>query len=212
MKRVRVKICGITLKSEALAIAALNVDALGFILYPKSPRYIAPDKIRSIVNVLPPFTKTVGVFVNEPIEKLSDIMLRSRLDLAQLSGDESPEYCQQLNNNGVNWIRSFRIRAPADLDQIHLFSTGYILLDAWSDMAYGGTGRTFDWNIIQQLPSRFETILAGGINIDNVEKAIKDVQPYGLDISSGVEEAPGIKSLEMLMALLNRIQWSEDQT
>lgn len=211
MNRIRVKICGITNKKQALAISALNVDALGFILYPLSPRYISPENVRSIVHVLPPFTKTVGVFVNEPAANLKAVMLQSGLDLAQLSGDESPDYCRQLTNNGVAWIRSFRIRSPADLEQISLFSNDYILLDTWSDKVFGGTGKAFDWNFIQQLPDRFKIILAGGINIDNAEKAIKDIQPYGLDISSGVEEAPGIKSVEMVKTLLSRIRMSEKQ-
>ena len=211
MKRVRVKICGITIKEQALAIAALNVDALGFILYQKSPRYIKPNKIRSIINVLPPFVKTVGVFVNESIADLTEIMLQSGLDLAQLSGDESPDYCRQLTENGISWIRSFRIRDPADLDQTALFPANYILLDAWSDKDFGGTGKTFDWHIIDQLPDRYEIILAGGINIENVEKAIKSVQPYGIDVSSGVEESPGVKSIEKVKALLKRIRMSEEQ-
>ena len=211
MKRVRVKICGITIKEQALAIAALNVDALGFILYQKSPRYIKPNKIRSIINVLPPFVKTVGVFVNESIADLTEIMLQSGLDLAQLSGDESPDYCRQLPENGISWIRSFRIRDPADLDQTALFPANYILLDAWSDKDFGGTGKTFDWHIIDQLPDRYEIILAGGINLENVEKAIKSVQPYGIDVSSGVEESPGVKSIEKVKALLKRIRMSEEQ-
>ncbi|MBT3225938.1 MAG: phosphoribosylanthranilate isomerase [Deltaproteobacteria bacterium] len=211
MKRVRVKICGITIKEQALAIAALNVDALGFILYQKSPRYIKPNKIRSIINVLPPFVKTVGVFVNESIADLTEIMLQSGLDLAQLSGDESPDYCRQLTENGISWIRSFRIRDPADLDQTALFPANYILLDAWSDKDFGGTGKTFDWHIIDQLPDRYEIILAGGINLENVEKAIKSVQPYGIDVSSGVEESPGVKSIEKVKALLKRIRMSEEQ-
>ena len=211
MKRVRVKICGITIKEQALAIAALNVDALGFILYQKSPRYIKPNKIRSIINVLPPFVKTVGVFVNESIADLTEIMLQSGLDLAQLSGDESPDYCRQLTENGISWIRSFRIRDPADLDQTALFPANYILLYAWSDKDFGGTGKTFDWHIIDQLPDRYEIILAGGINLENVEKAIKSVQPYGIDVSSGVEESPGVKSIEKVKALLKRIRMSEEQ-
>ncbi len=209
MKRVRVKICGITLIEQATAIAALNVDALGFILYKNSPRYIKPAKIRPIISALPPFVKTVGVFVNESIDNLIKIMLLSGLDLAQLSGDESPDYCRQLTEKSINWIRSFRIRDSADLEQTALFQTNFILLDAWSDDAFGGTGKTFDWEMIDKLPNRFEIILAGGINIDNVTNAIKTVQPYGIDISSGVEEAPGIKSIEMVKALLEQIQLSE---
>ena len=209
MKRVRVKICGITIPEQATAIAALNIDALGFILYKESPRYIKPDKIRSIINILPPFVKTVGVFVNESLENLRKIMLETGLDLAQLSGDESSNYCRQLSELGINWIRAFRIRNSADLEQTSHFQTNFVLLDAWSDDAFGGTGKTFSWDLIDKLPNRFEIILAGGITIDNVANAIKTVQPYGIDISSGVEESPGIKSIEMVKTLLKQIKMSE---
>jgi len=206
MKRVKVKICGITSREQALAIAALDVDALGFVLYQKSPRYIAPEKIQSIVQGLPPFTKSVGVFVNEPLENLIAVMQKSGLDVAQLSGDESVDYCQRLTQNNVSWLRSFRIREPSDIDPIGLFPARYILLDAWSDNAYGGTGKTFDWNLVHRLSGQFEIILAGGINAENAEMAIRKVQPYGLDISSGVEDAPGIKSLDRVKILLDRIR------
>jgi phosphoribosylanthranilate isomerase len=209
MKRVRVKICGITDIEQAKTIAALNVDALGFILYKKSPRYVTAEKTRSIIHALPPFVKTVGVFVNEPLENLNEIMVQTGLDLAQLSGDESPAYCQQLNEKRINWIRSFRIKDSADLEETALFQANFILLDAWSDSAFGGTGKTFEWAILDTLPPHFQVILAGGININNVEKAIKTVRPYGIDISSSVEEAPGIKSIKKVKALLKRIELLE---
>ncbi len=205
MKQVRIKICGITQIEQAIAISQLRVDALGFILYPGSPRYISPEKIRKIVEALPPFIKTVGVFVNEPVDSLVAIMQSSGLDLAQLSGNESVTYCHQLTDKGINWIQSFRIRGIEDLDEISMYPGRYILLDAWSKGAYGGTGKTFDWNMLDQIQDRSRIVLAGGLNADNVETAIREVKPCSLDISSGVEESPGVKSMEKIITLLDRM-------
>jgi phosphoribosylanthranilate isomerase len=206
MSRIHVKICGITLPEQAVAISDLDVDALGFILYPKSPRFIDPGRIASIVETLPPFIKTVGVFVDKPVASLVDNMARSRLDIAQLSGSESEAYGRELTEAGINWIRALRIRSSSDLEQISLYQNRYFLLDAWSKDAYGGTGQTFDWKILEQIHDTKKIILAGGINAENVEQAIKDVNPYGLDISSGVEKSAGVKSIELVRSLLGRIR------
>jgi len=206
MSRIYVKICGITLPEQAVAISHLDVDALGFILYPKSPRYIDPGRIASIVESLPPFIKTVGVFVDEPVASLVESMAESRLDIAQLLGSDSEAYDRELTEAGINWIRSLRIRSSSDLEQISHYRNRYFLLDAWSKDAYGGTGQTFDWKMLEQIHDTKKIILAGGINAENVEQAIKDVNPYGLDISSGVETSPGVKSMELIRSLLGRIR------
>lgn len=205
MKRIHIKICGITQIKQATAISQLGVDALGFILYPGSPRYIPPLQIRGIINTLPPFLKTVGVFVNEPVDSMVDIMQQSGLDLAQLSGDESVTTCQQLTEKGINWIPTIRIRGAKDLDAVDFYPGRHILLDAWSKDAYGGTGKAFDWQTLDRVQDRSKIILAGGINAENVQNAIKTVRPYGLDVSSGVEESPGVKSLDKIKALLENI-------
>lgn len=205
MKQVQVKICGITLQEQAIAISHLGVDALGFILYPKSPRYLAPEKIREIVKSLPPFIKTVGVFVNETAADMSDLVRASGVDLAQLSGDEPPETCRQLTELGINWIKALRVKEAADIKRVKEYPGSHFLLDAWSDDEYGGTGKTFDWGILEEMPERSGIVLAGGLNADNVQQAIRDVQPYGLDISSGVEESPGIKAIDKVQLLMKRI-------
>lgn len=202
----KVKICGITTKEQGIKIAEFGADALGFILYPKSPRYITPKEVFDIVQYLPPFTKTVGVFVNESIDDLTSIMKESRLDVAQLSGDESSEYCFELTKKGVNWLKCIRVKDKADLQAINAYHSNYILLDAWSKEEYGGTGKSFDWSLIQPERNEFKTILAGGISVDNVQEAIKAVRPYGIDVSSGVEERPGVKSLEKVKALLAKLR------
>ncbi|MCP4751787.1 MAG: phosphoribosylanthranilate isomerase [Proteobacteria bacterium] len=206
MKRAKIKICGLTIKEQAVEIAAFGVDALGFILYPPSPRYIEPEKIRTILVDLPPLVKTLGVFVDEPLAKVVETIRRTGLDTAQLSGAESPEYCLSLTEQGISWIKSFRVRDNLDESLLNRYPTRYFLLDAWSEKEYGGTGKTFDWNIADGIDKKYEIILAGGITVDNVDKAIRQIRPYGIDVSSGVETSPGIKSLEKVAQLMDRIR------
>jgi phosphoribosylanthranilate isomerase len=205
MIRPKIKICGITQKEQGIAIAELGADALGFILYPKSPRYLTPDGIKQIVEQLPPFTKTVGVFVNESIEDVASIILKTGLDLAQLSGEESPDFCTALSQAGISWIKSFRVKKSFDFKELHAFPNRYFLLDAWSADEYGGTGTVFDWGLLNKVALDCKIILAGGINSENVERAIRQTNPYAIDISSGVEERPGIKSLAKVENLINQV-------
>lgn len=205
MKPIRVKICGITQKDQAKAICEMGADALGFILYKNSPRYIQPEQIREIIRDLPPFVKTVGVFVNEPATSIAKKMAVAGLDIAQLSGDETIEDCHQLNDLNIKWLQAFRIRDNADLKQVENYPGRYLLLDAWSKDIYGGTGHTFDWKLIEELPDRSRIILAGGLNPENIGVAVRTAKPCAIDVSSGVEVAPGIKSLEKVRLLFHRI-------
>lgn len=205
MNRPKIKICGITQKEQGIAIAELGADALGFILYPKSPRFLMPERIKEIVGQLPPFTKTVGVFVNEPVEVITSVLSKTGLDLAQLSGEESPAYCAALSQTGFAWIKSFRVKDSFDFKYLQQFPGRYFLLDAWSATEYGGTGKAFDWKLLQQNVDNHKIILAGGINSDNVEQAILQTHPYAIDVSSGVEERPGIKSLAKVEQLIHRV-------
>lgn len=205
MTRPKIKICGITTVNQAKKIAVMEVNALGFILYKKSPRYIAPTKVMEILQMLPPFIKSVGVFVDEPIDKISNIYQTSGLDTVQLSGHETPEYCQELSQRGVSWIKSFRIKNDVDEEELERYGKDYILLDAWSADEFGGTGKTFDWKLIENLQQKFKIILAGGINPDNVVKAIRLLEPYAIDVSSGVETSPGVKSLGKIKQLITRV-------
>ena len=205
MTRPKLKICGITSTSQAVEIASMEVNALGFILYPKSPRYITPAKVKEILQNLPPYTKTVGVFVDESHEKISDIYRMTGLDLVQLSGDESPEYCRRVGEMGISWVKSFRIKDTMDEDELVRYASDCVQLDAWSADEYGGTGKSFDWDLIQNLKKQYKIILAGGINPDNVQNAIQTLQPYAIDVSSGVEYAPGNKSLDKIELLITRM-------
>ncbi len=206
VQRVAIKICGITQMEQAIEIARLGVDAIGFILYPPSPRFIEPSKIKAIVLRLPPLIKTVGVFVDEPMERLIDTVRNTGIDLAQLHGSETPEYCRRLSDSGIPWIKAFRIRDRMDIDLLPRYPTKNFLLDAWSDKAYGGTGKTFDWSQAKKVCAAYRIILAGGLTPENVSEAIGMLNPYGLDISSGVEKAPGIKSIDKVKTLLKAVE------
>ncbi len=205
MKRTRIKICGLTSKEQAVEISLMDVDALGFILYPPSPRYIESEKLTDIIKHLPPFTKSVGIFVNESQENVVSIVRKTGIDLVQLSGDESPEYCNALSDQGIQWIKGLRVKDSTDLENLKHYSSDYFLLDAWSDKEFGGTGKTFDWNLIHKQDKEKKLVLAGGINEKNVQEAIRKVKPYALDVSSGVEISPGNKSIEKVKNLLKQV-------
>lgn len=205
MKQVKLKICGVTLKEQALAISKLDVDAIGFVLYPPSPRFIPLEEIAAVIDDLPPFLTTVGVFVNEPLDALIRKMSVSGLDIAQISGDESPRYCQELTDKGIRWIRSFRIKNSDDVQTVDQYPGRFHIFDAWDSREYGGTGKVFDWRVLARLRQQYQIILAGGLNATNITEAIKAVRPYALDISSGVEDSPGVKNIELIEKLIGRI-------
>jgi phosphoribosylanthranilate isomerase len=202
MTTVKIKICGLTRLQQAIEIAMLGVDAIGFVLYPPSPRYVDIKTVRSIVDQLPPLVKTVGVFVNELPETVTKIVRQCRLDLAQLSGDETPSECIDLDRRGIRWIKALRIDhtfSPALLDD---YPAHCFLFDARSSQSFGGTGQTFDWHLLNQIRDSHRIILAGGINDTNVDAAIRRLRPYAIDVSSGVELAPGIKSIDRIHQLI----------
>ena len=187
----KIKICGITNIDDALAATGYGADALGFIFYKKSPRYISPETAREIARKVPPFVKKVGVFVNEEIDIVNKILDEADLDMAQLSGDETHSYCRNLN---VPYIKAFRIRNEESLNEIDKFDTSYLLFDSFNEGEYGGTGETFDWSLIQNQHFKDKyVILSGGLNPDNIEDAILKIKPYAVDVASGVEKEPGKK-------------------
>jgi phosphoribosylanthranilate isomerase len=203
MKAVKVKICGITNADDALAAVEAGADALGFVCYRNSPRYIAPEHIARIVRGLPPFILPVGVFVNEDMKSVRDLMDACGLVFAQLHGDEPAAYCEAL---GRPVLRAFRLRGRGALLQLAEYRgrmgvRGFVV-DAFSEDAYGGTGRVADWALAAEMASVAPVILAGGLNDQNVGEAIRQVNPYGVDVSSGVESSPGVKDHEKLRAFL----------
>lgn len=199
---VRVKVCGITNLEDALAAVEAGADALGFVLAP-SPRQIAPEKIREIVAHLPPFLCKVGVFANMELEKVREIMASCSLDLAQLHGEESPEYCAALFPRA---IKAFRVRDATFLSALPAYKATAFHLDSYEATLQGGTGRVFDWSLALRAKDYGPIILSGGLTPENVRQAIEQVQPYGVDASSGVESRPGKKDFKKLKTFIRAVK------
>jgi phosphoribosylanthranilate isomerase len=195
---VKVKICGITNYEDAQAAIDLGADLLGFNFYPKSPRYIAPDKAREIINKLPGFIDITGVFVNSPLEQIREAVGTCQLNWVQLHGEESPEFCESFRSLEVKTMKAVRVKDQSDIQKAEGYFTDAILLDAFDPGKYGGTGLTFDWNIVGHIGKR--VFLAGGINPDNAAAAI-ELGVYGIDVCSGIEVRPGKKDHEKMKQL-----------
>ncbi|HXI10275.1 MAG TPA: phosphoribosylanthranilate isomerase [Thermodesulfobacteriota bacterium] len=188
--RTRVKICGITNAKDAAAAVESGADALGFIFYGKSPRFIEPEKAAGIINELPPFVTAVGVFVDETLDGVRKAVLASGVTCVQLHGAETPEFCDSV---GGSVIKAFRIKGLEDIEAIKKYRAGAYLLDAFKTGVPGGTGKTFDWEIALEAKKLGRIILSGGLNPGNVLDAVRHVNPYAVDVSTGVEKSPGIK-------------------
>lgn len=200
---MKIKICGITNKEDAEVAVAAGADALGFVMYRKSPRWVEPAVARSIIAGLPPFVPAVGVFVNEEAESVRALMDECGFALAQLHGDESVLYCQNLSRPA---LKAIRLKDRATFLALAEFqgraNVRGVLIDAFSDQAYGGTGQTTDWTLAEEAARSIPIILAGGLSPANVAGAIRMVRPYGVDVSSGVEESPGKKDHHKLKAFI----------
>lgn len=201
--RVKVKICGFTNYEDAAAAMEMGADLLGFNFYPKSPRYILPEKAAQIIGKLPAFIDIVGVFVNSSLEEIRDTIDLCRLSWVQLHGDESPQFCRGLLSHNVRTIKAIRVKEQSDIDRAESYFTDAVLLDAFDPQKYGGTGLTFDWNIIGHITKR--VFLAGGINPDNVAQALK-LGIYGIDVCSGIEAQPGKKDHQKMRKLFDNIR------
>lgn len=198
-----VKICGITNQDDATAAVEAGADALGFVFYKKSPRSVEPFVARQIIERLPPFVTPVGVFVNEDVAVVRRLMDDCGLALAQLHGDESTSYCLELKRPILKSLRvKDRSAFLALAEYCGLAGVRGFVLDAFSDQAYGGTGQVIDWAVAAEAAKAANILLAGGLTPDNVGKAIQAVQPYGVDVSSGVEREPGKKDHEKVRAFI----------
>ena len=197
----RVKVCGITTLEDALRAADLGADALGFIFYPKSPRYIVPQDAAEIIRNLPPFIASVGVFVDSPYEEVDSIAAECSLTAVQLHGKETPEFCGQFR---TRVIKAFRVRDAQLPPEIDHYRTHAILLDTFVEGSHGGTGKTFSWEAALEAKKFGRIILAGGLNCENIRSAVETVRPYAVDVSSGVEMAPGKKDPKLLAAFLKK--------
>jgi phosphoribosylanthranilate isomerase len=197
-----VKICGITNVEDARAAANRGADALGFIFWPASPRFIEPDVARSIVAALPPSVAAVGVFVNQPLALINDVAARVGLRSVQLHGDESDEFAAGVSRPVIKAIALRNGEAP-DVERWPKSVT--LLVDAYDPIRRGGTGTTVDWTSAADLARHRNVILAGGLTPENVVEAITSVRPYGIDVSSGVERSPGVKDHDRLTALFDAV-------
>jgi len=200
---VKVKICGLTNYEDAAAAMDMGADILGFNFYPESPRFITPEKAMEIIKKLPAFVDIAGVFVNDSFDKIRETVSQCQLDWVQLHGDESPQFCQVFLSLNVKTMKALRVRDQADIDRANSFFTDAILLDAFHPERYGGTGLTFDWNIIGHIGKR--VFLAGGINPDNAAAAI-ELGVYGIDVCSGIESQPGRKDHKKMKKLFDNIR------
>lgn len=196
---VRVKICGITNLDDALVAVEAGADALGFVFFKGSPRHISPEQAGAVIRRLPPFVQIVGLFVNEEQATVNAIADQCGLDIVQLHGDESPDYCRAVKRR---IIKAFRVKDESVLNDIASYPVASCLLDAWSPAAYGGTGTTFNWEIAAKAAAEQTIILAGGLTPENVAEAIATVRPYAVDVSSGVESAPGKKDAALVNSFI----------
>ena len=195
--KTRVKVCGITNERDAYAAIEAGADALGFIAYSKSPRYVNYESIAAWLEKLPPFVTRVGVVVNETVDQLENWQKRFPIDAWQFHGSETASFISQLEK--VRKIKAFSMSREFSHAQVKDYEVDAFLLDTPSE-SYGGSGFTFDWELAVKFRDRVETpiILSGGLSCDNIERAIEEVQPYGVDVNSGVESAPGKKDAAKL--------------
>lgn len=203
MNRIRVKVCGITRPEDGLAAAMLGVDAIGLVFYRPSPRAVNIPTAKRIIKVLPPFVTTVGLFVNALATEVHDVLRQVPLDLLQFHGDEAPDYCVAF---GRPFIKAVPMSTGADVaDYARRFEMAAgLLLDSHGGGKTGGSGQRFDWTAI---PADVDQpiVLAGGLNPDNIADAIRQVRPFGVDVSSGVESAKGVKDHELMRLFMRRI-------
>ena len=200
---IPVKICGITTYEDAEIAVNYGASAIGMIFYEGSPRYIYPDKVEEWISAIPERVKKVGVFVNEKRKNIKTIVEKLNLDYIQLHGDESPEYCDKII---IPIIKAFHVGTDFDPAVLGKFQVHAFLFDTYQEGKPGGTGRSFNWDLISDLKTDIPIILSGGLNPDNINEGIETVQPSAVDISSGVESEPGIKDKVKVEKLFNAIE------
>ena len=222
MGKTRIKVCGITRWEDAEVAAAAGADALGFVFYPGSSRYVTPERAAEMAERLPPFLIRVGLFVNASCAEIVQTVAMGFLNCVQLHGDETPAFCRQLradmgaSSRLPTLIKAVRVATQADLQAVAQWPVQAILLDAKVDNRYGGTGHSFDWSLLEGWPRLFPgeqtplpLILAGGLTPETVAMAVRRVRPYAVDVSSGVESAPGIKSADKVRRFIQQVRQAD---
>jgi phosphoribosylanthranilate isomerase len=202
---IKVKICGLMNLEDALVAAEAGADALGFVLYSRSPRCVESKTVQEIIRRLPPYVTTVGVFANADVGEILDVMDECGLDLAQLQGDEPPSVCERL---GPKAIKAIRVKDRDSLASMKNYSVRAFVLDTYTAENFGGTGKQFDWDLAVEAKQYGRVILAGGLNPENVRTAIQKVRPYGVDVSSGVEQRIGKKDAEKVRQFIAKAKES----
>jgi phosphoribosylanthranilate isomerase len=198
--RTRIKICGITRAEDARTAAELGADAIGLVFYASSPRNVEVEQARAIIAAVSPFVTIVGLFVDPTQDQVESVLRRCSLGLLQFHGEEAADFC---GGFGLPYVKAARVRADADLVQYlspYHRAQGW-LLDAYHDQLYGGTGESFDWKLIPRDLNR-PVILSGGLTPDNVGAAVRQVRPWAVDVSSGVEAAKGVKDAAKIAAFI----------
>lgn len=212
-RHTRIKICGLTRPEDVMAAVEAGADALGFVFYRKSPRYVTMETARKLIAAVPPFVAKVGLFVNAPCEEVVKTAVSAGLSLLQFHGDETVEACAAAAEAArLPFIRAFRVGAdtlPQDLvqceEQYRAATSRFsgLLLDSRSE-AYGGTGKVFNWSLVSKEIAH-RVVLSGGLSVQNVAGAIRQVQPYAVDVSSGVESSRGIKDAGLIRAFVHAV-------
>lgn len=204
MTRTRVKICGLTRPADIQAAVEAGADAIGLVFHPASPRSVTAEQARALCAVLPPFVTAVGLFVDAPAERIRDILDRVPLELLQFHGEEPAGFCAGF---GRRWIKAIRMRPGLDPSEQAAAYPGAagLLLDAFDPVLAGGTGQSFDWGRIPPALAH-RIVLAGGLTPDNVVQAIRQVRPFGVDVSGGVESAKGVKDHAKISAFLRGVR------
>jgi len=202
MLTVKVKICGITNLEDAQAAIELGADILGFNFYPPSPRYIEPADAEAIISKLPGFVDIAGVFVNSPEQDIHKLTDPGLLNWVQFHGDETPEFCRKFHAWNLRTIKAIRVRSADDIRQAAEYKTFAKLFDSFDPNLYGGTGKTFDWSLVQSLQDHI--FLAGGLSPENITDAL-NIDVYGVDVCSGIESEPGKKDHQKMKQLFDTI-------
>jgi phosphoribosylanthranilate isomerase len=208
-KRTRAKICGITRPADGVVAAANGADAIGLVFFAQSPRAVGVAQAREVIAALPPFVTSVGLFVNAEVAEVERILAEVPLDLLQFHGDETPEYCRQFARP---YIKAVRMADGVDLEAVaeQYAEAKALLVDSYQKGVPGGTGHTFDWARIPQGLDK-PIILAGGLDPENIEQAVRQVRPYAVDVSSGVEAARGIKDADRVAAFMRGVNKADGE-
>ncbi len=215
--RTRVKICGLTRLEDVLFSVKAGADALGFVFYPKSPRYVSPDFVKEVISIIPPFVTTVGLFINASKNEVKDIAKYTGITLLQFHGDESVETCSMIAEEvRMPFIRAYRIKSDTKSQDLIEYEKKYrtvsryfsgLLLDSFSE-EYGGAGKVFNWSLIEKEIAH-RVVLSGGLSEQNVAGAIMRARPFAVDVSSGVESSKGIKDATKICAFISAVNASQ---